>query len=92
MSPGAQITGLGGAVTFGAIDSVYAPVGGSRRQISVTVTWQLPPPANRPAAGSVGSGPASVQMTYQMAVVRQQGGWDVASIGASTTPLQQGPP
>ena len=40
--PGAHIAGLGGSVTFGAIDSVYAPVGGSRRQISVTVTWQLP--------------------------------------------------
>jgi hypothetical protein len=91
-SPGAQITGLDGAVSFGAIDSVYAPVGGSRRQISVTVTWQLPPPASGPATGSVRSGPAAVQMTYQMTVIRQQGSWDVASIGASTTPLLQGPP
>jgi hypothetical protein len=90
--PGVQITGLDGAVTFGAIDSVYAPPGGSRRQISVTVTWQLPPAANGHAVGSVGSGPASVQMTYQMTVVRQQGSWDVASIGAPTTPLPQGPP
>jgi hypothetical protein len=91
-SPGMQITGLNGAVTFGAIDSVYAPVGGSRRQIFVTVTWQLPAPTTRAAVGSVGTGPASVQMTYQLTVVRQQGSWDVASIGASATPLLQGPP
>jgi hypothetical protein len=89
--PGTQITGLKGAVSFGGIDSVYVPTGGSRRPISVTVTWQLP--ASGPARGA-GSGtiPASVQMTYQMAVVRQHGSWDVASIGASTTPLAQGPP
>ncbi|HEY2312549.1 MAG TPA: conjugal transfer protein [Streptosporangiaceae bacterium] len=90
-SQAAHIAGLGGSVTFGAIDSVYAPVGGSPRQISVTVTWQLAgPPAAR--AGSVGSTPASVQMTYEMTVIRQQGSWDVASIGASTAELTQGPP
>jgi hypothetical protein len=31
-------------------------------------------------------------MTYEMTVVRQQGTWDVQSIGASTTALTQGPP
>jgi hypothetical protein len=89
--PAAHIAGLGGAVTFGAIDSVYAPVGGARRQISVTVTWQL---AGPPAAtvGSVGTTPASVQMTYLMTVIHQQSSWDVASIGASTAALSQGPP
>ena len=91
-SPGAQISGLDGAVSFGAIDSVYAPAGGSRRQISVTVTWQLPAAKAAPTAGSVGARSASVQMTYQMTVVRQQGTWDVQSIGASTTALTQGPP
>ncbi len=90
--PGAHISGLGGAVTFGAIDSVYAPAGGSRRQISVTVTWQLPTGASAPLAGSVGTAPASVQMTYQMTVIRQQSSWDIQSIGASTTALPQGPP
>jgi Conjugative transposon protein TcpC len=91
-SPGAQIGGLGGAVTFGAVDSVYAPPGGSRRQISVTVTWQLPTAQSASTGGSVGAGAASVQMTYEMTVVRQQGTWDVQSIGASTTALTQGPP
>jgi hypothetical protein len=91
-SPGAQISGLGGVVTFGAIDSVYAPAGGSRRQISVTVTWQFLTAKAAPTAGSVGTGPASVQMTYEMTVVREQGTWDVQSIGASATALTQGPP
>lgn len=90
--PDARIDGLNGAVTFGAIDSVYAPAGGSRRTISVTLTWRLPALPNASTSGSVGAANASMQMTYQMTVVRQQGSWDVASIGASTMPFQQGPP
>lgn len=90
--PGTRIDGLNGAVTFGTINSVFAPAGGSRRSISVTVTWRLPAVASASAAGSVGAATASMQMTYQMTVVRQQGSWDVASIGASTMPFQQGPP
>ncbi len=91
-SPGAQISGLDGAVTFGAIDNVSAPVGGSRRQISVTVTWQLPAAPVSPTGGTVGVAPASLPMTYQMTVVKQGSSWDVQSIGASTTALTQGPP
>jgi Conjugative transposon protein TcpC len=90
--PGAHIRGLGGTVTFGGIDSVFAPEGGSHRQISVTVTWQLPTAPAASIAGSVVGAAASVQMTYQLAVVRQQSSWDVQSIGASTAPLSQGPP
>jgi hypothetical protein len=89
--PGAQVSGLNGAVTFGAINSVYAPVGGSSRSISVTVTWQLTALATASAVGPVGAAPAALQMTYQMTVVRQQGSWDVASIGASAS-SSQGPP
>jgi hypothetical protein len=89
--PGAHISGLSGAVTFGAIDSVYAPVGGVRRTISVTVTWRQPALATAGAAGPAGATSVAVQMTYEMTVV-QQGSWDVASIGASATPLSQGPP
>jgi hypothetical protein len=85
---GTQLSGLNGAVMFGAINSVYAPTGGSARSISVTVTWRLPALAT---AGPVGAAPAALQMTYQMTVVRQQGSWDVASIGASASP-SQGPP
>jgi len=89
--PGTHISGLNGAVEFGAIDSVYAPAGGSSRPVWVTVTWRLPALATARAGGAVGAATASVQMTYQLTVVGQQGSWDVASIGASTAPLQQGP-
>ncbi len=90
--PGAHLTGLGGSVGFGGIDGIFVPAGGSTRQISVTVTWQLPTAiaATRPITG--GSTPAALQMTYQMTVVRQGGSWDVRAIGASTLPLAQGPP
>jgi hypothetical protein len=92
-APGAHITGLRDDVSFGGIDGVYVPAGGSTRQISVTVSWQLPPAgvtsARSPAAGLAS---AALQMTYQMTVVRQGGTWDIRSIGASTRPLAQGPP
>jgi hypothetical protein len=94
VSPGSAIAGLGGAVTFSAIDSVYAPAGGDHRQISVTVTWQLG--ATSQAAKTVLTAPAALQMTYAMTVIRQGNSWDVASIGASATPTTQssaqGPP
>lgn len=85
---GARITGLNGSVTFGGIDSLFAPPGGARRRITVMVTWNL---ASSPAAaGAIASAPASLQMTYQMTVVRQRGSWDVQAIGAS--PQSPGPP
>ena len=91
LTPGAHITGLGGEVTFGAIDAVHAPAGGSSRAISVTVTWKLPArPAGR-RAGAIASAPAALQMTYELTVVRRGGTWDVESIGASV-PTAQGPP
>jgi hypothetical protein len=92
-APGARLTGLDNVVSFGGIDRVYAPAGGSTRQISVTVTWHLPPAAattsQSPAAGVA---PATLRMTYQMTVVRQDGTWDIRSIGAATRALAQGPP
>jgi hypothetical protein len=89
--PGAHLTGLHNDVTFGGIDSVYVPAGGSTRQVSVTVTWQLPTSAAT-SSGAIGAASAALQMTYQMTVVKQGGSWDVRSIGASTQPLGQGPP
>ncbi|HEY2505009.1 MAG TPA: conjugal transfer protein [Streptosporangiaceae bacterium] len=86
VSPGARLTGLGGAVTFGSIDSVYAPRGGSQRQAVVTVTWELPAPGRTHDATA--SAAATLQMTYQLTVLRQGSSWDVQSIGTST----QGPP
>jgi hypothetical protein len=87
-APGAHIEGLGGAVRLAAIDSVFVPTGGNRRQISVTVTWDLSPAPS--ASSGVAASPAALPMTYEMTVVRQAGSWDVQRIGASTQP--QGPP
>jgi hypothetical protein len=93
MAPGAQITGLAGVVRFGAVDSVYAPAGGSTRSISVTVSWLLPSQPAPRSAGATASAAAGLQMTYQMTVVKRGGAWDVRSIGAATAqPLTQGPP
>jgi hypothetical protein len=90
-APGAHIAGLGGAATFAAINSVYAPPGGSRRRISVTVTWNLPAAeVGRSASSGITGAPSALQMTYEMTVVRRAASWDVQSIGAST--LSQGPP
>jgi hypothetical protein len=82
---GAHIEGLGATVTFGGIDSVFAPTGGARRTVTVTVTWNL---GSAPGGNSITTTPASLQMTYQLTVLRQGASWDVESIGA----LAQGPP
>jgi Conjugative transposon protein TcpC len=90
--PGAHITGLRNEVSFGGIDHVYVPAGGSTRQISVTVSWQLRSATTAAKSTAAGVASAALQMTYQMTVVRQAGSWDIRSIGASTRPLAQGPP
>jgi len=83
-APGAHLTGLSGSVAFGAIDSVYAPAGGSSRTVLVTVTWHLPAVAGgQQGSADVGAAPASLQMTYQLTVVRQRGTWDIKSVGAA---------
>ena len=95
---GAHISGLDGAVTFGAIDGVYVPAGGSTRNATVTVTWQLPsgPATSKNHSTSrnhgVAAAPAALQMTYQLTVVRQGSSWDIQSIGASTRAPVEGAP
>ena len=81
-APGVHITGLRGAVGFGSIDNVFVPAGGDTRQITVTVTWDVnaPPSPRRGAAAS----PATLQVAYQMTVVRQGSSWDIKSVGTST--------
>jgi hypothetical protein len=85
-APGAQLTGLGGQVSFGGITGVSVPAAaGSVRQITVTVAWL---PASTPSAGpgnSSAGGRAQIEMTYAMTVVQRAGRWFVSSIGASTT-------
>jgi hypothetical protein len=88
---GAHIAGLGGDVSLAGVDSVYVPAGGSTRQVSVTVTWDLQP-ASTANLANVSTAPAALEMTYQLTIVRQGGSWDIGSIGASTQPLASGPP
>ncbi len=88
-APGARIQSLGGAVAFDGIDSVFAPAGGTTRSVTVTVTWQFTPLGGTSA---VGSAPATLQMAYQLSVIREGTSWDVAAIGALTQPQAPGPP
>ncbi|HXW44651.1 MAG TPA: conjugal transfer protein [Streptosporangiaceae bacterium] len=85
-APGAHITSLNGAVSFDGIDAVVAPPGGTTRSVTVTVTWQFPT-----TAGGAGT-PGSLEMAYQLTVVRQGGSWDVQSIGPLAAPESPGPP
>jgi hypothetical protein len=79
LAPGVTLNGLGGAVTFASIASIYVPLGGTTRDITVTVNWQL--------AGA-GAGGAQLSATYGMSVVDQQSGkWYVRGINASTQPM-----
>ncbi|HEY3735037.1 MAG TPA: conjugal transfer protein [Streptosporangiaceae bacterium] len=81
LAHGASVTGLGGTVTFSSISGMYVPTGGDTRQITVSVTWQIPVRA--------GAAAAELQMTYDMTVVSQNSNWYVKSIRASTQPVEQ---
>jgi len=93
LAPGAVVTGLSGAVTFGSISGMEVPSGGSTRKIAVSVMWQVAgqstgkPHAKQPARiSSVGAAPAGLEMTYEMTVVQQNGTWYVKAIGPSNQP------
>ena len=77
LAPGVSLTGLGGTVSFDGIAGLYVPRGGSVRQITVSVIWQLL---------SLGAPTdTKVQVTYGMSVVQQSGvKWYVKEISAST--------
>jgi Conjugative transposon protein TcpC len=80
LAPGASVSGLGGAVSFGSIASLAVPRGGATRDITVTVNWVLP--------GQVNQAAPQLAATYDMSVVEQQGGrWYVREIRASTQPM-----
>lgn len=76
VAPGAAVSGLGGAVTFGSVAWINVPTGGPTRQVIVGVNWRLPEASGR------------LLMSYQLTVVRQAGSWYVRSIG----PALQGRP
>jgi len=81
---GAQVTGLGGAVTFNQLVSVTAPPGGATRKITAVVSWKVPTSTETTGtdAGGVVSA-ARLEMTYTMTVVEQDGTWYVQSISSS---------
>lgn len=81
LAPGATVSGLGGALSYTGISNLYVPAGGATRHITATVVWQL--------SGSGASGPAKLEMTYDMTVIDQAGKWYVHDIAASTRGNQQ---
>jgi hypothetical protein len=85
LAPGAVVTGLSGAVTFGSISAMEVPSGGSTRTITVSVVWQVVGQSTVKPHGkqSVSAAPAGLQMTYEMTVVQQNGTWYVKAIGPS---------
>jgi Conjugative transposon protein TcpC len=90
LAPGAVVTGLGGAVTFGSISGMEVPSGGATRKITVSVVWQFASQATSKAKdrqsakeSSVDNASAGLEMTYEMTVVRQNGSWYVKAIGPS---------
>jgi hypothetical protein len=81
---GASVTGLGGAVTFDQISALHVPPGGTARQITVTVIWQLSDSAGSVTEGTQGV-TSKLEMTYGVSVVDLHGGkWYVKEIGASS--------
>ncbi len=83
LAPGASVTGLGGAVTFGSISGMEVPTGGSTRRIAVSVVWKLPGQSSSSSNSSVDNAPAGLEMTYEMTVVKQNGSWYIQAIGPS---------
>jgi hypothetical protein len=74
---GVSLTGLGGAVTFDSIASLQVPAGGTTRQITVTVIWQLP--------GQASGGVTKISSAYRVSVTALQSGkWYVNEISAAT--------
>lgn len=77
LAPGATITGLGGSVAFSDIAGLIVPRGGSTREVTATVVWQV--------LGQNGVTPAKLTMTYGVSVVDLQSGkWYVKGISAAT--------
>lgn len=76
ITKGFSITGLGGSVSYDSIQSLFVPQGGATRNVTVTVRWQLPSQA--------GAAPATLDVTYAMTWVYQNGTWSVENISGST--------
>jgi conjugative transposon protein TcpC len=80
-SRGVSLTGLDGAVAFDSIAGLQVPPGGTARDITVTVIWQLP--------GQASAGITKLEMAYRMSVVDLQSGkWYVNEISAATEAVE----
>jgi len=78
---GVSLTGLGGILTFGSIASLHVPPGGTTRQITVTVIWQVP------AAAQVTI--TKLAAAYAVSVTELQSGkWYVNEISAVTEAVE----
>jgi hypothetical protein len=86
LAPGTDVTGLGGALTFGSLTSVTVPTGGDTRHIVATVLWHVPGQASpAPTAGNTSS-PAGLEMSYALTIVKKSGTWYISAIGPSLQP------
>jgi Conjugative transposon protein TcpC len=82
LAQGATVSGLGGALSYAGISTMYVPPGGPTRHITVTVVWQL--------SGQAAANAAKLEMTYDMTVIDEQSGkWYVGDIQASTQGNQE---
>ena len=81
LAPGASVAGLGGQLTFKGISALTVPTGGTTRDITATVTWQL---TGQPASTG------KLDSTYDLTVVDQGGKWFVQTIKASVQGQQAG--
>jgi len=82
LAPGTSLTGLGGQLAFGSLAGVTVPAGGDTRQVTATVVWHVPGPANPPSAAS----PAGLEMSYALTMVKRSGTWYISAIGSSLQP------
>ena len=74
---GFPLSGLGGTVAFDSIAGLQVPPGGTTREITVSVIWQL--------GGSASADITKLEMAYRVSVVDLQSGkWYVNEISAAT--------
>ena len=77
LAPGVSLTGLGGGVAFDSVAGLVVPRGGSNRDITVSVVWQVFNQGNPTTA--------KLALSYRVSVVDLQSGkWYVKGISAST--------
>jgi hypothetical protein len=90
LAPGTQVTGLGGAATFGSLTGVIVPNGGTTRDVVATVVWHIPGQATGGQPAAANPAAAGLEMTYALTVVKISGTWYISHIATSLP--SAGPP